>query len=160
MVGNERKKQVHVGWPLTPGVVIAISLGAAFGSLGREGLALLFNATGTGSFPWGTLVANLTGAFLLGLMATCIDRLIRHRLFRPFWEIGVVRSYTTLSTFSLESIALLEAKAWTAFIPYVAVSVFGGLLCIWLGDRLGTRLSLEEGTPVDTKERDRVEEEI
>ena len=160
MVAKELVKTAQVGGRFTLGVLIVIVLGAAIGSLSREGLGLLWNSQVAGTFPWGTLVANLSGAFLLGLMATYIDQLIKHQLFRPFWEIGVIRSYTTLSTFSLEGIRLFEAEAWGVLGIYVLVSVFGGLFLIWLGDALGASMTRRSGRVVDLEERRRVEEEI
>lgn len=146
--------------PLTLGVLIAISLGAVLGALGRESLAFVANGPEPHSFPWGTLIANLGGAFLLGLFATYADRLIRHELFRPFWEIGLIRSFTTLSTFSLEGIRMTEAREWDALFPYLAVSVLGGLLAVFLGDRLGTVISASRGLTEEPEVRDRVEGEI
>lgn len=147
-------------WPLTPGLIFAIVMGAALGALGRETLAGWANGPAAHSFPWGTLAANLAGAFLLGLFATYLDRLIRHHLFRPFWEIGFIRSFTTLSTFSLESIRMLEAQAWYAFFPYVVISVLGGLLLVYLGDQLGSKLTTARGGKIHTETRERVEREI
>ena len=89
---------------LTPGILVAIAIGAVLGALSREGLAFFANSPEPQAFPWGTLIANLSGAFLLGLFATYLDRIISHALFRPLWEIGFIRSFTTLSTFSLEGI--------------------------------------------------------
>jgi len=146
--------------PLTFGLIIAISLGAALGALTRESLALLANGPQPHSFPWGTLGANLGGAFLLGLFATYVDRLIKYDLFRPFWEIGFIRSFTTLSTFSLESVRMIEVQAWEIFFPYMAISVLGGLLLIFLGDRLGAFVSTRYGMRPRADIRDRVETEI
>lgn len=144
-----------------PPVLIAIALGAAVGALGRETVAALLNPhLDSGGFPLGTLVANLSGAFLLGLMATWIDGLIRHRLFRPFWESGLIRSYTTLSTFSLEGLSLIEREAWGVFVTYALLSIGGGLFCISMGERLGTSIAAKHGVDVDDDRRDRVEETL
>ena len=144
----------------TPGVVIAISIGAVLGAIARESLAFVANGPEPHSFPWGTLIANLGGAFLLGLFATYVDRLIRHKLFRPFWEIGFIRSFTTLSTFSLEAIRMTEAREWESLLPYLAVSVLGGLLAVFLGDRLGDAISTSRGMIPNPATRERVEKEI
>jgi len=147
-------------WPLTPGLILAIVVGAALGALGRETLGWLVNGPEPHSFPLGTLGANLSGAFLLGLFATYLDRLIRNEFFRPFWEIGFVRSFTTLSTFSLEAVRMVEAQAWGNFLPYVAISVLGGLLLVFLGERLGTTLGIKSGHDVDIETMGRVEREL
>ena len=145
---------------LTPGVLIAIALGAVAGAIGREALASFANGHGPHSFPWGTLMTNLGGAFLLGLFATYLDRIIQHALFRPFWEIGFIRSFTTLSTFSLEGIRMTEAREWNILLPYVGISILGGLLAVFLGDRLGSVISASQGLGEDPEARDRVESEL
>jgi CrcB protein len=146
--------------PLTLGLILAIAFGAALGALARESLALLANGPQAHSFPWGTLGTNLGGAFLLGLFATYVDRLIQHDLFGPFWEIGFIRSFTTLSTFSLESVRMVEARAWETLFPYIVLSVLGGLLLIFLGDRFGQFISNRRGLPPRSHVRDRVETEL
>ena len=55
---------------------------------------------------------------------------------------------------------MLEAQAWGNFLPYVAISVLGGLLLIFLGDRLGARLSIASGYEADIETQDRVEGEL
>ncbi|MCH2180677.1 MAG: CrcB family protein [Mariniblastus sp.] len=138
-------------------VLITIMIGGALGALLRELVAFWLTGTATTAFPWGILIANLSGAFLLGLFATWVDGLFRHHLFRLFWEIGFIRSFTTMSTLSLQSIVLIEAGAWGVFAPYIAVSVVGGLLLFWSGERLGVSMAKARA---DRAERDRVEKEL
>jgi CrcB protein len=141
-------------------VLIAVMFGGALGALSRELLALWFTGISSTAFPLGILLANLSGAFMLGLFATWIDGLIRHHAFRPFWEAGFVRSFTTLSTFSLQSIILIEAGAWSTFIPYVAISVVGGLTLIWCGERLGVFFVARAGGKINRDDQARVEKEL
>ena len=102
---------------LKPDVLIVIMIGGALGALLRELFAFWFTGAANSVFPWGILIANLSSALLLGLFATWIDGLIQHHLFRPFWEIGFVRSFTTMSTLSLQSLVLIEVGAWAVFAP-------------------------------------------
>ncbi|MCH2173911.1 CrcB family protein [Myxococcota bacterium] len=139
---------------------LVISVGAALGALAREVLGVLANGVSAQVMPWGTLGANLAGAFLLGLMATHFDARFRHALFRPFWEIGFIRSFTTMSTFSLQSIRMLEMGAWEVLLPYVLLSVLGGLIAVWFGEVLGRDLSRRRGTVIDSSRRDEVEREL
>jgi CrcB protein len=141
-------------------VLIAVMLGGACGALLRELFAFWFTGGSSTAFPLGILLANLGGAFLLGLFATWIDGLIRHHIFRPFWEAGFVRSFTTLSTFSLQSIVLIEAEAWGTFVSYVVLSVVGGLILIWWGERLGAFFVARAGATIDRDAQTRVEEEL
>ena len=145
------KRDLHLG------VLIIIMIGGALGALSRELFAFWFTGTANTAFPLGILIANLIGAFLLGIFATWIDGLIRHHLFRPFWEIGFVRSFTTMSTLSLQSIVLIEAGAWGVFAPYIGLSVAGGLFLFWSGERLGVSLAK---TSVAKADRVRVEREL
>ena len=83
---------------LHPDVLIIIMVGGALGALLRELFAFWFTGTANTAFPLGILIANLIGAFLLGIFATWIDGLIRHHLFRPFWEIGVDNNLSEIGT--------------------------------------------------------------
>lgn len=145
------KRDLHLG------VLIIIMIGGALGALSRELLAFWFIGTATTAFPLGILLANLIGAFLLGVFATWIDGLIRHPLFRPFWEVGFIRSFTTMSTLSVQSIILIEAGAWGVVTPYIALSVVGGLFLFWFGERLGVLMARGAVGSVD---RVRVEREL
>ncbi len=79
----------------------------------------------TGPFPWGTLVVNATGCFLLGLLFTLFtDRFLPHPALRAALTIGFVGAYTTFSTFSLETVRLVEDGA----LMYAAGNVVGSLV--------------------------------
>ena len=114
--------------------VLAVGTGGALGALGRYGISLL---PLRGEFPLLTLVTNLLGAVLIGFIAGWAGR---GRLFSPwtlFWKTGVCGGFTTFSTFSLESLTLLEKGRWLLGGSYMVLSV---VLCL-LGVALGQRLS-------------------
>ena len=122
--------------------VIVIAIGAAFGASAREGLAMGLNPTfGAVGFPFGTLIANLAGAFALGLLARWAFNAKRHRLVRPFFESGVIRSFTTLSALSLQTVSFLKLQAWATLGLYLSVTVLGGLAAVWFGSWLAGRLN-------------------
>ncbi len=109
------------------GLVVAlpvVALGGAVGALGRYGLAELAGST------VGTLVVNLLGCLLLGALvgARPGDPLLRLGL-----GTGVLGGFTTMSTFSVDTLALSPAEA----VGYVLASVGGGLLLARAGLRLG-----------------------
>lgn len=91
-----------------------------------------------GPFPWGTLVVNLTGCFLLGLVAGAlggragVDPALRLAL-----TVGFLGAYTTFSTFSLQAVRLAEGGAVGSAAAYVTASVVVGLGAAWAGLALG-----------------------
>ena len=101
-----------------------IAIGSALGGVSRYLVAgLVQRLTGAG-FPTGTLLVNLTGSFLLGVF-------LRYGLetptltpeLRAFLTIGFCGGYTTFSTFSYETVAMLEDGQWSRALAYVALSV-------------------------------------
>jgi CrcB protein len=63
-------------------------------------------------FPYGTLVINVTGSFILGFFLTLItERIVVHPYWRLFFAIGFLGAYTTFSTFTFESLALVQGRA-------------------------------------------------
>lgn len=90
-------------------------------------------------FPWGTFAVNLSGCLLLGLLAGLFaDRLTVHPDVRSLLLIGLLGSYTTFSTFSLEALYLLQAQRFTAAAIYGLGSPLLGLLGAWCGQRLAS----------------------
>ena len=113
---------------------LAVGAGGALGAIGRYGLSLL---PFRGEFPLLTLVTNLLGAVLIGLIAGWAGRGRLSDQWTLFWKTGVCGGFTTFSTFSLESLTLLERGRWLLGGSYMVLSV---ALCL-LGVALGQRLS-------------------
>jgi CrcB protein len=121
-----------------------ILLLAVFGSLGtlaRYGLegAVQFRA-GT-AFPVGTLVVNLLGCFLLGVVG---QYSLMHLWIPPGWRLGLTvgffGAFTTFSTFSWETVHLLDDGDWIRALLYAGLSFLGGLLLLKLGMGMAARL--------------------
>ena len=111
-----------------------VAVGSAAGGAARYAIsAYLQRATGS-SFPVGTLVVNITGSFLLGL-------LLRFALATPEMSpelrlglsAGFCGGYTTFSTFSVETIAMVEAGQWERALLYVGLSVAASLIGAFAG---------------------------
>lgn len=118
-------------------IVLLIVFGT-LGTLARYGLQGLVQYRTGAAFPTGTLAVNLLGCFLLGGVA----QLALHRLWiSPEWRIGLTigffGAFTTFSTFSWETVRMLEDGEWMKAAVYVGVSVLGGLLAVMGGMRLG-----------------------
>jgi len=116
---------------------LAAALGGALGALVRWGLGAALPHP-VGAWPTATLVVNLTGCLVLGLLSAAL--FARHPgspWLRPFLGTGVLGGYTTFSTFTVEAVQLAGTGRWTAAGGYVLVSVVGGVLAAAAGVRLG-----------------------
>ena len=114
----------------------AVALGGAAGSLARYWMAELFAAFGMSAIPWATLAANVSGSFLIGLIAALTGpdgRVLVAPDVRLFWMVGVCGGYTTFSSFSLQTLTLAQRGEWGKAGLNVALSVVLCLLAVWLG---------------------------
>ncbi len=125
--------------------LIMIAAGGAAGALCRYGLVNWINTfahskTQWGSFPLGTLSVNVLGSFLIGIMYVLIaERMSLHSDWRNVAIIGFLGAFTTFSTFSLETITLLENGQLGHALAYVVSSLFICVIAAWLAISL-TRL--------------------
>jgi CrcB protein len=125
-------------------VLAAIAAGGVLGTLGRYGVSRVVHVA-PDSFPWATFTANVSGAFLLGLLLTVIlERWPPSRYARPFIAIGVLGGYTTFSTFMVESDLLVKDGAVGIAALYVGASLLAGFVAVWCGIVVA-RLALREG---------------
>ncbi|SDY18425.1 CrcB protein [Micromonospora pattaloongensis] len=124
-------------------VLVVVAAGGALGSAARYGLALAWPAP-PASFPWATLLTNLTGCVLIGaLMQAIAVRTAPHRLLRPFLGTGVLGGFTTFSTYAVETRALLAAGRPALAAGYVLGTLAGALVAVRLGMLVVRRLRLE-----------------
>ena len=115
---------------------LAVAVGGALGSLARFCLAELFVAWGMVAFPWATLVANVSGSFLIGVIAALTGpdgRLLVAPELRLFWMVGICGGYTTFSSFSLQTLTMAQGGDWVAPALNVLLSLVLCLLAVWLG---------------------------
>lgn len=113
--------------------LLLIALGGAGGALCRYGLVNLINQFDHGKFPLGTLMVNVIGSFLIGILYVLIaERLSLHPDWRSILMVGFLGAFTTFSTFSLEAITLLENGQLMTAISYIASSVLICLLVAWM----------------------------
>jgi CrcB protein len=116
---------------------IFISIGAALGANARYWIATWFAERWGGGYPWGTLFINVTGSLLIGLLVTLLgQRLLADPAYRLLLITGFLGAYTTFSTFSYETVALLQAGSYIAALGNAINSVALGLTAtvggIWL----------------------------
>ena len=113
--------------------VLLIALGGSLGSVARYGLSTLVYQATSETFPWGTLVVNLTGCFLIGVVAEIFDAAIVPSEWRSFVTIGFLGGFTTFSTYTLESVNLLREGELRVATVNVLTSNLSGILCVILG---------------------------
>lgn len=115
--------------------VIAISLGASVGALSRWQLSLWLNQ-GHPLLPWGTLAANWTGAWLVGLAVVFFQS---QPQLDPAWRLAIITGFlgalTTFSTFSVEVMSMLQHGRVMLAVGTASLHLIGSLLLTWLGMR-------------------------
>ncbi|KQY56969.1 MULTISPECIES: fluoride efflux transporter FluC [unclassified Nocardioides] len=122
------------GQQITPSQLAVVSLGGALGACARWALSTRFPVGD--DFPWVTLCINVGGSLLLALLpALLVVR--RHQLLPLFLGTGVLGGFTTLSTFSEETRALLASGSFLA-VPYVLVTVLAAAFAVELAHHWST----------------------
>ena len=113
-----------------------IAIGSALGGMGRYFLSGVITTLTGGTFPYGTMMVNVTGCAVIGFFATLTgpdSRLLVGTPARQFVMVGVCGGYTTFSSFSLETLYLMRAGEWIPAAANAFGSVLLCLLSVWLG---------------------------
>jgi CrcB protein len=120
--------------------LLLIAVFGAIGTLARYGLGGVVQIKMGGTFPYGTLLINLTGCFFLGLIGQLtLNRMIISPEWRMAIAVGFFGGYTTFSSFGWETAKMLETGEWLRATTYVTASVVLGLLLSVAGIRLANR---------------------
>ena len=116
-----------------PDVLAVIALGGMCGATARYGIARLL-PTPEGRFPWATFIENVTGSFVLGLLLVLLlERFPPSRYLRPFLATGVLASFTTMSTYQLETALLIKDGHPLTGAAYGLGSLAAGLAVAYAG---------------------------
>ncbi len=119
---------------------LAVAAGGALGSLARFWLAAIMTMLTGPRFPWGTLLINVLGSFIIGLVAglTAVPaRIGMHPDVRVFLMVGICGGFTTFSAFSLQTLELLQSGEVASALGYMSGSVLFCLIAVWAGWLLG-----------------------
>lgn len=111
---------------------LAVMAGAALGGLAR------YMITSRVAFPWGTLFVNITGCFLIGLIATILAERSPSTL-SVFVVTGILGGYTTFSAFGWETVQLTRQGEHMLALANILVSVTAGYAAVWLGVLIARR---------------------
>jgi fluoride exporter len=125
-----------------------IALGSAIGGVARYWASGVIDNRFGASFPWGTLVVNITGSFVIGFLGAISapeGRWFVGPNARNFLMIGVCGGYTTFSSFSIQTLKLAQDKEWLYAGSNAALSFVLCLVSVWLGYTLGRALNSGKG---------------
>ena len=116
--------------------LLIVMLGGAIGAGMRHLVGAATLARLGPGFPWGTLIVNLSGGLLTGLLAGWLVRAGGSEATRLFVAVGMLGGYTTFSAFSLETFLMIERGQHGTAAAYVLTSAAGSVLLLILGLRL------------------------
>ena len=114
-------------------IIIAIGTGGFIGAVFRYLLSQLIQSKFLSAFPFGTLGVNIIGCFFIGLVYALSDRGNISPAWRLFLATGILGGFTTFSSFSNETVALLrDGQFWHA-LAYISLSLIIGLIATFIG---------------------------
>jgi CrcB protein len=122
-----------------------VAIGGAIGSVARFWLTEISAKLWGGEFPWGTVIANITGSFLIGLIAALPvmgPRDLLGPMGRQFLMVGIMGGYTTFSSFSLQTLTMMQHGHFGKAAMNVGGSVVLCLLAVAAGYALGAAFNM------------------
>lgn len=131
------------------GSYVSVALGSVVGGVARYLVSVVFVSQLGDGFPWSTLFVNVTGSFIIGFYSALTGpdgRLFATPRQRQLVMVGICGGYTTFSSFSLETLRLVQSGNVHAATFNLGISVVGWLTAVWIGHALATRLNRLRGT--------------
>ena len=129
---------------MSSAIALWVALGSALGGVARYWCSgLVARAVGE-TFPWGTLIVNIAGSFLIGLIATISGpdgRFIVPAEARQFMMVGILGGFTTFSSFSLQTLTLARDGEWLLAGLNIVGSVVLCLIAVWAGHMLAAMIN-------------------
>lgn len=119
--------------------ILIIGFGGFIGTVARYLISRYFQLNFTSVFPWSTFIINIVGCLLIGLIYGISEKGdVLSPDIRLFLTVGICGGFTTFSTFSNDSFLLIRDQEWLRFALYTSLSVFVGLMAVYVG-RLTTK---------------------
>ena len=114
--------------------IMIVGLGGFIGTVARFLISRYFQVNVTSVFPWSTFIVNIVGCLLIGLIYGISEK---GEVFSPeirlFLTVGICGGFTTFSTFSNDAFLLARDQDWFRFALYTSLSLFIGLLAVYIG---------------------------
>jgi CrcB protein len=125
--------------------ILVIGLGGAAGAVSRYLATGWIQGLSGGFFPWGTLVVNVVGSLALGFVLVWLQASVSSAELRELVTIGFLGSFTTFSTFSYETVAMLRDGEWLRAGGYTTGSIVLGAVAVAVGALLASALMQGRG---------------
>ena len=117
--------------------IIAVGAGSFIGGIARYLVALAMKGISKG-FPWATLLVNLSGCLIIGLLWGFLSRNASESTsWGLFLTVGLCGGFTTFSTFSKEALTMLQTGQIWGFASYIALSILAGIVLVAIGYYIG-----------------------
>jgi fluoride exporter len=114
--------------------LLVVGIGGFIGTILRFLVTRYIQIASVSVFPWGTLVVNVAGSLLLGVIWGLTEKgNVLSAEWRLFLTIGICGGFTTFSTFSADSALLLQNREWLRLVLYPSLSFFLGLAAVFMG---------------------------
>ena len=122
---------------VNPQLIAAVAIGGAIGSVARYLVGITSGRFFGLNFPWGTLIINIVGSFLIGVFVESFAlRWDLSQFWRAFLTVGICGGFTTFSTFSLDAYLLMDRGQLSTAVAYMAASVVLSILGLFAGLQL------------------------
>jgi CrcB protein len=118
---------------------LLVMLGGGLGSLARYVAGTAISSRFAGLFPLGTMIVNITGSFLIGLLMTLLSERLPHPYWRLLLVVGFLGGYTTFSSFEWETFSAVRSGGLWIGLANVVGSVVLGYAAVWLGATMAAR---------------------
>jgi fluoride exporter len=121
-----------------------VAIGSAFGGVARHWCSVVAAQLFGLTFPWGTLLVNVLGSFIIGIFFTLTGldgRFEASADAKLFVMVGLCGGYTTFSAFSLQTLGLMQDEKWLLAAGNIVASVVLCLIAVWLGHLLAVSIN-------------------
>ena len=114
--------------------ILLIGIGGFIGAIARFYVTKFGNSMLGEKIPFGTVLVNILGSFILGLVVTLsVEKMVISEDMKLMMGTGFLGAFTTFSTFSVETVYLLEARSYAPAFTYMALNIFVGITFAFLG---------------------------
>lgn len=113
--------------------VFVVALGGAFGAVSRYAVSGWVQEAAGPGFPWGTWTVNVLGSLVLGFAMVWLTETVASAALRQLIVMGFLGSFTTFSTFSLETVEMAQEGLWARAGVYALGSVLVGVAAVTVG---------------------------
>ncbi len=123
--------------------LVWVGLGSALGGMARYGFGLVASKLWGDAFPWGTIIINVVGSFIISFFGTLTlpdGTMPASQSLRTFVMVGVCGGFTTFSSFSLQTLTLAREGNWFGTVANIVLSVILCLIAVAMGHVLANRI--------------------